>query len=116
MGALRYAERYDANRNRADQFHSDGVSPHRRTEGVTKKEVEAAITNHADWIEHLAGRMDELAAAMVATQAQIQATNKSLKEHGEATDKRIGELVMAIGKLIAKTELTTHVSFHACPR
>ena len=69
---------------------------------MTKKEVEQAIGNHADWIDHLAGRMDELAAAQLKTQAQIEETNKSLKEFGQATDKRIGDLVSAIGSLVTQ--------------
>ena len=69
---------------------------------VTKKEIEHAIGNHADWIEHLGGRMDELAAAQVKTQGQIEETNKSLKELGQATDKRIGNLVSAIGELVSQ--------------
>jgi len=69
---------------------------------MTKKDMEAALTNHADWIEHLATRMDELAAAQTKAQVQIEETSKSLKEHGKATDERIGRLVSAIGELIAK--------------
>lgn len=74
---------------------------------VKKKEIESAIASHDDWISHLGAtmdrlgrRMDDLAAAQERTQAQIEATNKSLKELGEATDKRIGDLVGAIGKLL----------------
>jgi chaperonin cofactor prefoldin len=76
---------------------------------MTKKETEQAIGNHADWIEHLAGRMDqlagrmeELAAAQVKTQTQIEKTDKSLRELGQATDKRIGDLVSAIGGLVTQ--------------
>ncbi len=69
---------------------------------MTKKETEAVLTNHADWIEHLAGRMDQLAAQSIKTQKQIEDTNRSLKEHGKATDKRIADLVIAIGKLLGK--------------
>ena len=39
------------------------------------------ISNHAEWIEHLA-------AAQARTDAQIAETSKSLKEFGEATDAR----------------------------
>ena len=69
---------------------------------MTKKETEQAITNHADWIEHLGGRMDELAAAQARTQTQIEETNKSLRELGQATDKRIADLVSAIGSLVTQ--------------
>jgi ABC-type transporter Mla subunit MlaD len=69
---------------------------------VTKKEIEHAIGNHADWIEHLGGRMDELAAAQARTQTQIEETNKSLRELGQATDKRIADLVSAIGSLVTQ--------------
>jgi chromosome segregation ATPase len=80
---------------------------------MTKKEMEGAIANHADWIEHLAARMDELAAAGTKAESQIAETSKSLKEHGEATDRRIKELgeatdkriwdlVSGIGELITK--------------
>jgi hypothetical protein len=69
---------------------------------MTKKEMEQAIGNHADWIEHLAGRMDELAAAQAKTQAQIEETNTTLKELGQATDKRIADLVSAIGSLVSQ--------------
>lgn len=75
---------------------------------MTKKEVEHAIGNHAEWIEHLAGRMDqlagrmdELAAAQVRTDEQIAETNRALKESGEKTDKRISDLVIAIGEFIS---------------
>jgi predicted nucleic acid-binding Zn-ribbon protein len=71
---------------------------------MTKKEMEHAIGNHAEWIEHLAGRMDELAAAQLKTQAQIEDTNKSLRELGQGTDKRIADLVSAIGRLVTKLE------------
>jgi chromosome segregation ATPase len=71
---------------------------------MTKKEMEQAIGNHADWIEHLAGRMDELAAAQVKTQAQIEETNKSLREFGQATDKRIGDLGQRIADLGQATD------------
>ena len=69
---------------------------------MTKKEIEHAIGNHADWIEHLGGRMDELAAAQARTQTQIEETNKSLRELGQATDKRIADLVSAIGSLVTQ--------------
>lgn len=67
---------------------------------MKKKEIEETLRNHADWIDSLGVRMDELAAQLTRTDAQIEATNKSLKELGEATDKRIGDLVSAIGKLL----------------
>lgn len=75
---------------------------------MTKKQVEETLHNHADWIEHLAGRMDELAgrmdelaAAQARTEKQIAETNRALKESGVKTDRRIEKLVSAIGQFIA---------------
>lgn len=75
---------------------------------MTKKETEAMLTNHADWIDHLAAqsvktdkRMEELSAQIAKTDKQIEETNRTLKELGEVTDKRIRDLVSAIGQLIA---------------
>ena len=69
---------------------------------MTKKEVEAVVSNHAGWIEHLAFRMDELAvqvkrteAAIERTQVQIEETNRAVKElaeSGKDTDLRLKEL------------------------
>ena len=69
---------------------------------MKKTDIQHAIGNHADWIEHLGGRMDELAAAQARTQTQIEETNKSLRELGQATDKRIADLVSAIGSLVTQ--------------
>jgi hypothetical protein len=58
-----------------------------------------------DWngrMDQLAVRMDELAAAQVKTQTQIDETNKDLRELGRTTDKRIVDLVSAIGSLVTQ--------------
>lgn len=68
---------------------------------MTKKEVENAIGNHADWIEHLAAAQAKTDEQIARTQAQIEQTNRTLRELGEETDKRIRDLVSAIGEFIS---------------
>jgi hypothetical protein len=91
---------------------------------MTKKEMEDAIDNHANWIEHLAEhskRIDAQLEKLViqikdnndSLTEQIKETNRNLNELGEKTDrrirelnesmdKRISDLVSAIGELIKK--------------
>jgi septal ring factor EnvC (AmiA/AmiB activator) len=49
-------------------------------------------------------RFRDLEAQMRDTDRHLRDTDRHLKELGEATDKRISDLVSAIGKLIASRE------------